>query len=321
MAYDTMSDRTVTGFFDTKAQADKAKQDLIAAGFSAGDITVVGNQASTGTTTAATTEPKGFWEELKEFFMPDEDRYTYAEGLRRGGYLLTVRTGDESYDRALDILDRDGSVDMDERESTWRSEGWTGYSGDAAMGAAGIPSSGTVSADRAASSVTTGSTYTETGRSMSGAGSSSAMGSGAAALAPKAGSSSQSRDEAIPIVEEELRIGKRDTNHGRVRVRSYVVEKPVTENVTLRNTSVEVERRPVDRAVNASDAVFQDRTIEAEQHTEEAVVDKQARVTEEIRLKKNVEERTETVSDTVKKTEVEVLDERGNTVTDTGRRV
>ena len=53
--------------------------------------------------------------------------------------------------------------------------------------------------------------------------------------------------EAIPIVEEQLRVGKRQVAGGRVRVRSYVVETPVQEQVTLRDETVRVERRPVDR--------------------------------------------------------------------------
>jgi uncharacterized protein (TIGR02271 family) len=123
-------------------------------------------------------------------------------------------------------------------------------------------------------------------------------------------SSSAEKDEAIPVYEEQLRVGKRDVNHGRVRVRSYVVEKPVSEQVNLRNENVQVERKPVDRPVGAADAVFQDRVIEAEEHAEEAIVGKKARVKEEITLKKDADQRTQTVSDTVRQTKVDVEDQR-----------
>ena len=112
------------------------------------------------------------------------------------------------------------------------------------------------------------------------------------------------------MVEERLRVGKRDVNLGRVRVRSYVVEEPVSEDVRLREDRVEVERRPVDRALEGDEAAFVDRTIEAEERAEEAVVSKDARVTEEISLRRESQERTETVSDTVRRTEVEVEDDR-----------
>ena len=120
------------------------------------------------------------------------------------------------------------------------------------------------------------------------------------------------------MAEEHLNVGKRDVSHGRVRVRSYVVETPVNEQVNLREERVEVERRPADRGLHSVEDAFQERTIEMEEHREEPVVSKEARVKEELVVKKDVEQRTETVSDTVRSTEVEVEDERGNTVSKTG---
>ena len=117
-------------------------------------------------------------------------------------------------------------------------------------------------------------------------------------------------EEAIPVIEEQVRVGKREVGRGNVRVRSYVVERPVEEQVNLREERVTVERRPVDRELTSGAAAFQERTIEATERGEEAVVDKQARVVEEVGLRKDVDTRTETVRDTVRKTEVEVEDER-----------
>ena len=117
--------RSVTAFFDTQDAADKARTDLISAGLSPDTISLLGGSDAAMTTGA---EEGGFWHALKEFFIPDEDRYTYAEGLRRGGYALSVRTGSDHYDRALDILDADGAVDIDEREQSWRADGWSGFS-------------------------------------------------------------------------------------------------------------------------------------------------------------------------------------------------
>jgi uncharacterized protein (TIGR02271 family) len=103
-------------------------------------------------------------------------------------------------------------------------------------------------------------------------------------------------EEVIPVAEERLRVGKRDVSHGRVRIRSYVVETPVEEQVTLREERVSVERRPVDRALSDADQAFQERTIEAEELGEEAVVSKETRVTEEVVIRKETKEHTETVS-------------------------
>ena len=105
-----------------------------------------------------------------------------------------------------------------------------------------------------------------------------------------------------------------------MRVRSYVVETPVSEQVNLRQENVHVERRPVDRPVGGADNLFRERTIEAEERAEEAVVSKEARVKEELIVKKDIEQRTETVSDKVRRTEVEVEDERGNDALRSGER-
>jgi uncharacterized protein (TIGR02271 family) len=115
---------------------------------------------------------------------------------------------------------------------------------------------------------------------------------------------------SIPVIEERLRVGKREAGHGRVRIRSYVVETPVQEQVTLRQEHVQVERRPVDRPLTGTEAAFGERTIEATERSEEAVIAKEARVKEEVSLRKTAEERTETVRDTVRHTEVEVDDDR-----------
>ena len=89
-----------------------------------------------------------------------------------------------------------------------------------------------------------------------------------------------------------------------------MTERPVEEQVELRQEHVTIERRPVDRELAPGEVAFQERTIEAVERGEEAVVAKTARVTEEIGIRKDVERETETVRDTVRKQEIEVEDER-----------
>ena len=288
--------RTLAAFFDTKGAAEKAIADIEAIGIPKQHITMVAGGSTTGAVTATTApQHEGFLQSLKELFMPEADQYSYAEGLRRGGYLVSIKTDEANYNKVLDILDRDGAVDMDERESTWRSEGWTGYqAGAVPMAAAGLAS--TETAVRAAPMTT----------------SSQPIGA--------KGSLTEASDEMIPVYEESLQVGKREVSHGRLRVRSYVVETAVNEQVSLRTENVHVDRRPVDRAVSATDAMFQDRVIEVEEFAEEAVVSKQARVVEEISLHKEARDRTETISDTLRHTEVEIEDGRGTVVGGTAAR-
>ncbi len=111
---------------------------------------------------------------------------------------------------------------------------------------------------------------------------------------------------SIPIIEEQLRVGKRTVETGAAQVHTKVSEVPVQETVTLREENVTVERRPVDRAVENAPAAFQEGTIEVTEMAEVPVVSKQAHVVEEVVIGKKVTEHTETVSDTVKRTDVDV---------------
>jgi uncharacterized protein (TIGR02271 family) len=114
-------------------------------------------------------------------------------------------------------------------------------------------------------------------------------------------------DVAIPVVEEELQIGKRAVSHGGVRIYSHVTERPVEENVQLREERVRVQRNAVNRPASEADfQAFKEGTIEVTETTEEPVVSKRARVVEEVVVGKDVTERTETVRDSVRKTDVEV---------------
>jgi len=129
------------------------------------------------------------------------------------------------------------------------------------------------------------------------------------------GTAGRGGEEVIPVYQEQLRVGKREVDRGSVRVRSYVIETPVQEQVHLHEERVAVERRPVDRPMSPADAAggaFKDRTIEVTATAEEAVVAKETRVKEEIVVRKEEEERTQTVSDTVRHTEVEVEKDRAS---------
>ena len=113
--------------------------------------------------------------------------------------------------------------------------------------------------------------------------------------------------EAIPIVEESIQVGKRRVSGGGVRVYSRVVERPVEETVSLKEEHVRVDRQPVDRPATEADLdAGREQVIEVQEYAEKPVVEKTSRVVEEVHIGKNVEERQETVRDTVRHTEVDV---------------
>ena len=142
----------------------------------------------------------------------------------------------------------------------------------------------------------------------------------AAPLAATTLAASATGETVIPIVEEELAVGKRTVDQGGVRVYRRVVEIPAEQSVNLREERVIVERTPVDRVATQADLAAQgSRTIELTETAEEAVVGKTARVVEEVLIGKQTGEHTETIHDTVRRTQVE-LEELPSTETKTKSR-
>ena len=111
---------------------------------------------------------------------------------------------------------------------------------------------------------------------------------------------------AIPVVEENLVVGKREVDRGGVRIYSHVVERPAEADVTLRDERINVARRAVDRPATAADFESGNGSFEVRASGEEAVVGKTSRVVEEVTVGKQATDHAETVRDTVRKTEVEV---------------
>ncbi|HEX8571444.1 MAG TPA: YsnF/AvaK domain-containing protein [Allosphingosinicella sp.] len=259
--------RTVTALYDTKAEAEAARQRLSSA-------------VDVDTVKILDGQSQGSGGGLGGVYLSNDDRHAFGEALRRGGALLCAEVdGDEDADRIVRALEETSSVDLEERQRSWRQDGWTPYGSTAAPGAEAR-----------------------------------AVGGSAQGFAGTAAAASGTRveEERIPIVEEELRVGKREIERGGARVRSYVREIPVREEVTLREEHVQVERRPVDQGgatpAPAAGDMLQDRTIEMVERAEEAVVQKVASVREEVVVTKTAEERTERIEDTVRRTEVDVED-------------
>jgi uncharacterized protein (TIGR02271 family) len=208
------------------------------------------------------------WTAIKRHAVPDEDTHVYAEGLGRGHSILVIRAAADEHDRVMQVLGRFTCIDIDDHAAQWRKSGWSGvHPGKAAWDV------------RRESSTAPATTAAAVG----------------------------TQEQVIPVYEEELKVGKRAVEQGHVRVRVYTVEHPVQEGLTLREERVAVERRPVDRAVSGMpDEAFQEQTVDVTAHREEPVITKEPRLKEEIVVRKEADQRTETVRDTARRTEVEV---------------
>jgi uncharacterized protein (TIGR02271 family) len=125
--------------------------------------------------------------------------------------------------------------------------------------------------------------------------------------------SGRTTDDAMTRSEEELRVGTTERESGRVRLQKYVVEEDVTQTVPVRREEVRVEREPITDA-NRDDAVDGPSISEEEHevvlHEEEVVAEKRAVPKERIRLEKDVSTEEETVSETVRKEQIDVDGDR-----------
>jgi len=376
---------TLVAVFDNRSDAQNAMDELLASGFSRTDVNV-SSADPTGQTDSLTgssgqindTHEEGIGASIKHFFTglfgsdSPEHAARYSDAVTRGHHVLTVTTQSEpEVERAADVIERFGPVDIDERHDLTGSASTLGASAltqppsssslsSASMQSASSPSmsaplgSSSVSPGSLQSGVQTGSqqgdfptqslqdeiprgtTYQEkmgdslqsstTAQPGSLQGTASLQDSDDKSLGGTAitggslqrdtslsGSQqrdlSQSRDgtTAIPVVEEELKVGKREVQRGGVRVYSRIVETPVNESIGLREEHVSVERHPVNQPISTADSTaFKEQSIELRETAEEAVVQKSARVVEEVVVGKEVTQRQEQIHDTVRHTEVEV---------------
>ena len=274
-----MTEETIVGIFDTPANAEAAIADLRSAGVPERAISVHAETAATtatttttgtaaGMTTGAPARETGFWAGLFGG-EPDHDTAVYDRSLQNGATVVTVRVEQAHVERVMEILERHGPVDVEERASEY------GLTGAAPVG------------------------------------------NTAAALQPAtAQRGPASGQDTLQLAEEQLQVGKRVVNRGGTRIRRYVVETPVEQDVSLHSEKVTLERHPVTDGRPVTDS-FSERTLELTEIAEEAVVSKTARIYEEVGLRKDVTDRVETVRDTVRKEEVEVEHIPGGTTTTT----
>ena len=270
-------DQTVIGVFDTYDHAERAKQQLITRGFSANDVQVRAHGADIGTTgtTGTTTTTRD-----DDVGFMDSVRNFFADLFGpdqddAGHYSEAVRRGGA----VVAVTVSDESRVESAREAL------------AATGAVDIEKR--VAEWRA----------------------SGYEGYRSDAAPYTRDEIEKERARVIPVVQEELEVGKRQVDLGAVRVVSRMVETPVKESVTLREEHASIERRPVDRPASEADLnALRDQSIEVRETAEKAVVSKSARVVEEVVVGKTASERTEQVSDTVRNTVVDVQND-GRTTT------
>jgi uncharacterized protein (TIGR02271 family) len=289
---------TVIGAFDDRQSAQRTVDSLVARGISRDcidlqarpdtlDPTASVTSTSIGSESATRHDDEGFFAGVRHFFASlfgtEDDRQVgiYSEAIRRGSTIVTVDARDESEaERAAEVMrDQGGIIDLDERSRDW------GTAHAATGGTAGaMAAQALTDQDRIAPTAATnrermqGDARTEDGREV-----------------------------VMPVVQEEVKVGKRAVEQGGVRVVRRVTETPVSELVRLREERARVERRPADREASTADLEnFREGSVEVRERSEQPVVEKVARVVEEVVVGKEVNERTERVEDKARRTDVEI---------------
>jgi len=310
-------DNTVVGVYDSYAQAQNAMNELLSAGFSRSDVQLNPDSdrttASPGNTTSAETHEShsggsGIGNFFRSLFGMDDEaehRDVYSEAVRRGSCVLTVNaSSEEQRDRAADIMNRYDPIDIDERTSTWKSQGWSGYDESAPM-----YTDSEIEKDRTLYGQGRDMNRTDAGMGMSGdtMRNTTATQNLSGDMTSDRTMASDQGTTRIPVVEEELKVGKRMVQRGGVRIFTRVRETPVNEQVQLREEHVKVERHAVDQPASEADlAAFKEGSMELREMGEEAIVSKTARVVEEVVVGKEVTQQTQNINDTVRRTDVDV---------------
>jgi uncharacterized protein (TIGR02271 family) len=271
--------QTVIGIFDNESEARKAVEQLVDNGFSRSDIDISDRSANVTDSTATRRNEDddsigGFFRSL---FGSDDDTRKYSTVASRSCVVTVHAHSASEAESAADILDEYGSVDVNDRYSQYSNLSGT--------------TAGAVTGSTFNSDVSDIDTVRDRDR----------LNLNTTDL------TSTDDTQSLKVIEEQMQVGKRTIETGGVRLKSRIVEKPVEESLRLREEHVRVERHPVDRAASQEDlANFQQGTIEMTEHAEVPVVNKEARVVEEISLNKDVEEREETIRETLRRTDVEV---------------
>ncbi|MCX6215545.1 YsnF/AvaK domain-containing protein [Spirosoma sp.] len=288
---------TVVGVFDNATEAQKAVDELVDKGFSRSSIDLsaqTGDYSNSDLDDDDDSSVGGFFSSL--FGNDDDNAKRHTRVATRGSVVTVHAQTDDEAEQAADILDDNGAVDVDERASAY------GYGNTGTQTTMG----------------TTGTSFGTTDTTLG------TTGLGTDVTGVNYGDTTTrdlitDNDQTIKVIQENLEVGKREVERGGVRVRSRIIERPVEESLRLREERVRVQRTPVNRPATEADLnAFQEGQIEMTEHAEVPVVSKTANVVEEISVGKEVNERVETIRDTVRSTDVEVENIDAPITTDQG---
>jgi uncharacterized protein (TIGR02271 family) len=265
-----MAYETLVAVYDTRAHADAAVRALKAAGFAQSDISVFdSDRLKDGSASLApgVTKP-GLWQRLFGVDVYEHEANIYGQTVQEGGALISVRLPASEVAHARSVLDIHWPVDVHDRAIT------TGVA----------PAAHVETIQKKIEAVPLAAVQQ-------------------VAVSPKLAAA---QPEVLRLAEEQLEVGKQMVETGRTRVRRFVTERDVAQDVTLHEEHAEVLRKAISDPNYVGVIDWADGTIEVIETAEHALANKTARIVEEVGLRKVGADHVETIRDKLRRQQVEI---------------
>lgn len=270
-----MAQEKIVTLFDSAIQAEAAKRNLVKAGFSDRDISLISGERLQRE--GQSIRHPSLWQRLFGHDVDKDEADVYTRAMDKGGVVLTIRTEEEKLARAMTILHSHDSVDVPSRMQSSVGKGTTapGINPTAGKQFAGETN------DRPAEPLRTSLTGDE------------------------------SEADILRLAEEQVEVGKRLVSEGSTRVRRYTVTDTVSEDISLHEQHADIFRRSVNEPALAGEVDWSEKTVEVAETHEQPVINKTTHVKEEVVVRTDGSDRTETINDTVRRQEVDIDHARG----------
>lgn len=270
-----MAQEKIVTLFDSAIQAEAAKRNLVKAGFSDRDISLISGERLQQE--GQSIRHPSLWQRLFGHDVDKDEADVYTRAMDKGGVVLTIRTEEEKLARAMTILHSHDSVDVPSR---MQSSVGNGTIAPGINPTAGKQFAGETN-DRPAEPLRTSLTGDE------------------------------SEADILRLAEEQVEVGKRLVSEGSTRVRRYTVTDTVSEDISLHEQHADIFRRSVNEPALAGEVDWSEKTVEVAETHEQPVINKTTHVKEEVVVRTDGSDRTETINDTVRRQEVDIDHARG----------
>jgi uncharacterized protein (TIGR02271 family) len=265
-----MAYETLVAVYDTPAHADAAVKALKAAGFAESDISVFDSarlKAGRSALAPGVKEP-GLWNRLFGANVYEHEADVYGQTVQEGGVVISLRVPESEVAHARAVLDIHRPVDVHDRAVT----------------SGGAPAAHVETIEKKLEAVPLAAMQR-------------------VAVSPKLAAA---QPDVLRLAEEQLQVGKEMAETGRTRVRRFVTERDVAQDVSLHDEHAEVLRKAISDPKYVGEIDWADGTIEVIETAEHALVNKTARIVEEVGLRKVGADHVETIRDKLRRQQVEI---------------